>query len=797
MQRISDPRLSAFIRVLSPSDGAIRAEASAEREPVRMAVEFTAAVAAAQGEPEGWGWDVIVVRPGVAATRDPQTGLPIEFDATFIQAAIAGHVFDGTHVFVGHEFDSRRTAASWVGTIEQTAMAADGSMTGRLDLLRTEEALRAKLMAARDSKRLGKIGLSVQFHPATMEEARVQGKRVMRPRGVLDGAPISVDVVMFPAAGGGFVRAVAALDGGQDDPGTVNRMVAAATEGATRMNERLKKLLAALRRLVSGDAIPRIDAIQASVEAADPNLETALEQATALLDQVQPRAADRGIDLAPVQAAVGELRGQVETVRTELAAARQATEAAGRKTDAAEARLRLNDAIMASHLPAPLAADVRRRFEAPLTAAPATVTAEAIAAEITAVRETYALIVDSPTRLSSSPLIAGGFTSGEKMLIGLKRLFGVTHEPKLVTRNGLICAEQGAPLDNAIPAFGGLREAYVALTGDDEVRGVYDPEYIRRLAISASVMKTASFPYLLTNVANAVLLQEFAAGEGEGVMTVEQMRQLIVEESAPNYKQQERPRLGRLPNLTKVDPEAADYADVVVPTEEKVTFTMEGYGDILKISRRFILNDDLGAIQELLRDWAWAAARTLMQSFTDLVEDNGLIYDGAAWFTTGGGSHLNLGATALSAAELLVIRTAFRAFGYKTTAEKIGLGPRYLMVPTVLESTARSVNLQKYSSNSLSDMSQVAGMFGDNGERIIINHLLADANDYWVFGDKQRKAFASIAYLNGRREPELFLADNPSEGQVFTGDWLRYKMRFEFVPYVRDFRNVFAEIVAN
>jgi len=383
------------------------------------------------------------------------------------------------------------------------------------------------------------------------------------------------------------------------------------------------------------------------------------------------------------------------------------------------------------------------------------------------------------------------------MLIALKRMFGITHEIEEKRRNNLICAERGAALDTAIPEFRGILEAYIALTGDRDMRGVADPEYIRGLAITAE-FKTASFPYLMTNVVGALLLQEFAAGDGSGVFTPEKMRLLAIEGAAPNYKTQERPRFGMFANLDKIDPQATDYPELAVPVEQKVTFAMEGYGDILPISRRFILGDDLGAIQEIIRNFGWSAGRTLLQAFTTLFTANAVVsYDAFAWFESA--HHLNLGATALTLAEQVVIRAAFRAFTYLTSGEKIGLAPRYWMVPTDLETQALLVNKTAYLSNSLADPSTVQHMLGkdeENPEGLIVNHLLTDANNYYVCGDKNRKPFVGIAYLNGRREPDVQIADNPAEGVMFTGDWLRYRIRYEFVPYVIDHRNVMAEIVA-
>jgi hypothetical protein len=756
----------------------------------------------AVGAIEGWAWEVIIMRPGLSQTVDPNSGLPVDFDAQFIRADY--QAFSGAHVFANHNFDGRRLVETWVGTIEQPSVRADGAMIGRLDLLRETgtDWLREKLMAAKESSRLDKLGLSVQFYYRSAERGKLGGKAVSRPRGVIADAPISVDVVMFPAAGGAFLHAVAGLDDSDpesQDLGTqvsdlrsqVNSLVAVATQGA-KMKERILKMLAALRKLASGDTttLGRIDAVQASVDAQDANLDEALDRAADLLAAIPTgaRLDAGGAVVAAAAAAAGEvaaLRAEVQTVRSELTAARQAGEAA-------QARLRLNEALTASRLPAPLQADIRRRY--PEGTAP---TAEQITAEITAVREAYAAVVDSPTRLSAAPLIQAGYTSGEKMLIGLKRMFGITHEIEEKRRNNLICAERGAALDTAIPEFRGILEAYIALTGDRDMRGVADPEYIRGLAITAE-FKTASFPYLMTNVVGALLLQEFAAGDGSGVFTPEKMRLLAIEGAVPNYKTQERPRFGMFANLDKIDPQATDYPELAVPVEQKVTFAMEGYGDILPISRRFILGDDLGAIQEIIRNFGWSAGRTLLQAFTTLFTANAVVsYDAFAWFESA--HHLNLGATALTLAEQVVIRAAFRAFTYLTSGEKIGLAPRYWMVPTDLETQALLVNKTAYLSNSLADPSTVQHMLGkdeENPEGLIVNHLLTDANNYYVCGDKNRKPFVGIAYLNGRREPDVQIADNPAEGVMFTGDWLRYRIRYEFVPYVIDHRNVMAEIVA-
>jgi hypothetical protein len=45
-----------------------------------------------------------------------------------------------------------------------------------------------------------------------------------------------------------------------------------------------------------------------------------------------------------------------------------------------------------------------------------------------------------------------------------------------------------------------------------------------------------------------------------------------------------------------------------------------------------------------------------------------------------------------------------------------------------------------------------------------------------------------MGYLNGREEPEMFVADSPQSEQVFVADKIRNKIRHEYAGAVIDFR---------
>ena len=86
-------------------------------------------------------------------------------------------------------------------------------------------------------------------------------------------------------------------------------------------------------------------------------------------------------------------------------------------------------------------------------------------------------------------------------------------------------------------------------------------------------------------------------------------------------------------------------------------------------------------------------------------------------------------------------------------------------------------------------------LFGANGERIIVSPLLSDTNDWYVFANVEEAPTVEVGFLQGRQEPEFFLADNPTAAAVFTSDRIRYKVRHEHEAVVIDFRGAYKEVV--
>ena len=86
--------------------------------------------------------------------------------------------------------------------------------------------------------------------------------------------------------------------------------------------------------------------------------------------------------------------------------------------------------------------------------------------------------------------------------------------------------------------------------------------------------------------------------------------------------------------------------------------------------------------------------------------------------------------------------------------------------------------------------------FGADDSGIFVNPFQTDATDYILIADPNEVEIIEIAHLNGREEPEMFVADNPAVGQFFVADKIQYKIRDEYEVEAVDYRGVYKQVVA-
>lgn len=467
---------------------------------------------------------------------------------------------------------------------------------------------------------------------------------------------------------------------------------------------------------------------------------------------------------AQAPASTGAVTEELRPIRQDISALKTQLEIAQQKQRVAEARLLINQKLASSRLPEPLTKLVRDRFEGQAPSA------DELDRQIASVREAYAAVVPGPTSMTGR--VAVMQEPQDRFQIALDKLFGLRSAP------------DGRPYDASVPGFLGIQEAYIAITGDRSLQ--WEPPAGR----ITEEWNAAGFANSLGNTLYRRLLQDYKE--------VDYGLDLLIPPREPHrvalrdFRSHEIVRVGYLNDLNAVDPEQVDWPEIVAPTDEKATIMAVQFGGLVTVTRKTIINDDIGLVAKIAARIGRAARRTMAQRVFNLMVNNGNIYDGLAFFEAG--THKNLGSTALGVSELDVVRTAMRNQTEKDSNKKLGIGPWMMVAPVELEGTAKITNTRQYIDSNFTP-NKVQYMFGNNNERIIVAPLLTDVNDWYVFANPDELQTFEIGFLQGKAEPELLLADNQVVGKAFTSDRIQYKVRHEYEVTVVDYRGAYKEVV--
>jgi len=344
---------------------------------------------------------------------------------------------------------------------------------------------------------------------------------------------------------------------------------------------------------------------------------------------------------------------------------------------------------------------------------------------------------------------------------------------------------------DTVPAFRSLREMYNYFTGDGEVNGRFDRRGLPSELRNVQDINSATFTYVLGNTLGRRLVSLYRDYKFQEDLLIS------IRKPVKDFRTQEAVLVGGFPDLSTVDPEAADYQEIAGVTDEESTYTVAQKGNILTITRKTIINDDISIIQRRVRGLARAARRTHAKYVWNFFINNSTCSDGTAWFT---GGHGNLGATALSHATALIAYKALAKMTEKDSGERLGLLDGSDVKPLLVGPVDIMETIQKiadeefyYSANDLT--TKVPNPLRGKVTGKVIS-LLTDANDWGMLLPADIADIVEMGYLNGRQEPEMFVADSPQSEHVFVADKIRYKIRHEYAGAVIDYRSGYKAVVA-
>jgi hypothetical protein len=666
-------------------------------------------------------YPVVVMKAGWAGGTVNGAALPHYYTPDLVSQvaeAVASAKFGRHHPKEGFGEDDPDRIAGWY---------SDGVFVGsearaKLNLLKSETGLRAKLSAAREAKKLDMFGLSI-LATIGFEASVVEGRKCLK--GVKLGKLYSVDQVSEAGAGGRFLqemRVAASAD--------VSAEISAAQSAAIKTGSPVHPARHNSGEGRTGDGLMN------------------------KLMMLRVLEALRNRDLALYNTLLGELTAAGEDAAKCEAVMLKVTEALSAQPAADATQLAQAQEVLAQ-LPEPAKKLVRRAFERNIG------TKDDLDAEIVAVRESFAA-ASTIGRINERGFIPVGRDTADKMQIAFDRMLGVKEA------------------DATVPAFKGLRAAYIEITGDREFKSFHGGGgFFSRVA---EAVVSADFPNILLNSMTKKLLQDYAELGMDG------LDMLYTKSDVDNYLLQDRVRDGYFPELSPVA-EGGPYTEIGYPTDERVNYAVSNYGNLLTITEQTIRNDNLGAIARFPGKLARAGRKTLKSFISNFFINNSVyMADAVNWFDP---THNNLGSVAFSYDALVTAEIALFQQTEKNSGEQLGLPLQWLMIPIQLKAQAIAIN-----QTDTAGSNGFYQRFGANNERIVINEKLTDDND-WYYGTLPENApFIEIGFLDGLEQPQIFLANNPTVGTMFTNDELQYKVKHVFGGNIIDYRGVGKNVVA-
>ncbi len=262
-----------------------------------------------------------------------------------------------------------------------------------------------------------------------------------------------------------------------------------------------------------------------------------------------------------------------------------------------------------------------------------------------------------------------------------------------------------------------------------------------------SLHTTSDFPEILANVANKTL----RAGYESAPTT---WKPFTREVTAPDFKEISRVNLGDAPKPAKVGEHGEVTRGTMSEAAEK--YRVEEYAKVVGITRKVIINDDLGAFTQVPERLGRRVADLDSDLVWGVVKANAAMADGFNLFST---QHGNLSGTpaAPSEAGLNEARAAMRRQLGLDGAE-LALVPRWLYVPPAHETAAEKLvaSIMPQSSGNVNPFSASGRTPLLLGVEPRLESAPSGSLTAWfVFGDIGQVDMVELARLEGRDGPAL------------------------------------------
>jgi phage head maturation protease len=357
-----------------------------------------------------------------------------------------------------------------------------------------------------------------------------------------------------------------------------------------------------------------------------------------------------------------------------------------------------------------------------------------------------------------------------------------------------MCLRVGVRADDLVASYG--EEAVDSGSNDMDMpvkqllveclrmEGIEPPRSFGNETIHAA-FSTVSLPGILSNVANKKLLDSFKA---QPIIATK----LCSEGDLSDFKENQRFRLTDVGDLAPIAADGEIKEGGL--SEEKATNQLDTYGKKFCLTRKMVIDDDLGAFMKVPTAMGNRAARLIDQLFFRRLLSNPNQSDNSALFSS---AHKNLltGADSVLGAEGL--RLAIKLFLDQVDAdgEPISIEPRFLLVPTGLKHPA--IELTKgatliMAGGDTPSIRPALNVLADENLEVVSSPYLSNAKydghsetAWYLFGSPSQIDTCEIGYLKGKRTPTVERGDTD-----FNTLGLWFRVYFDLGVREQDYRGM-------
>jgi HK97 family phage prohead protease len=263
----------------------------------------------------------------------------------------------------------------------------------------------------------------------------------------------------------------------------------------------------------------------------------------------------------------------------------------------------------------------------------------------------------------------------------------------------------------------------------------------------AAMNVTSDFTALLTGVGQRSLMPAYEAARSPLV-------KIFRKQSRIDFRAAYDLRISEMSALQKIT-EAGEIR-AVGRTELSTSYLMDTYAGMFTLSRKAMINDDLGAFADSARAFGQAAALTEAGLMVALLESNPVMAeDGLTLFHA---THGNLAGAGITTGEPFVPtlsagRQALREMKGLDGKTPIAVTPKYLIVNAATETTAESV-LTLLTPHTVGDVNPFGG--GSNKLELLVDpRLKKGPNSWYMAADPSQVPCLSYAVLGGSEAPTV------------------------------------------